>query len=146
MANNKVLERYSPLTIAVPSAAAVTSNQPLLFGTIACVANESDPPSPTMASTGNVSVDTEGAFNLTVTADSGLSPVVTSAVKVGDKIYARFGTVDATTGVTYGFTLSKDSAGVFFGVAIAVGGGSATLLAAGTTGTIAVLLKNGASS
>jgi hypothetical protein len=154
MANNKVLERNSPLTIGVPVAGKVTSGMPLLFGTMAVVANESDPQGstdPTRVTTGNVSVDTEGAFNLTVTAKSALSPAVNSAVNVGDLIYYDGGTTgtaqstkDTNTAVTYGGTLDKNTGGTLFGIAVTTGGSGTTggqLLASGTTGVIAVLLK-----
>lgn len=142
MAQNKVLEQNQPLQLAVPAAAAVTSNQPLLFGVIPCVANESysDATRPTR---GFISVDAAGAFNLAVTAVSTLSPAVNSAVNVGDKIYAKGGTTDAPTGITYGFTLCKDATGTLFGTAISVAGASGVLISSGASGTIAVRLYQG---
>src|SRR5579859_1569205 len=154
MANNKVLEYSSPITIGVPVAGKITSGMPLLFGTMPVVANESDPQGttdPTRVSTGNVSVDTQGAFLLSVTAKTALSPAVNSAVNVGDLIYYDGGVVgvaqstkDAVTAVTYGGTLDKNSGGTLFGIAIAAGGSgnvSGVLIAAGQTAVIAVLLK-----
>lgn len=143
MASNKVLERGTPLQVAVPAAASVKSNNPLLFGTIACVANENDGDA-TRPSTGMVSVDAEGAFDLTVTAKTSLSPSTGSAVNVGDKIYADGGTTDATTAITYGFTLDKNSGGTLFGTAISKTGASGVVLASGSTGTVTVRLKESA--
>lgn len=139
MASNKVLENRGPLQIAVPAAAAVKSNDPILFGTIACVANENDGEA-TRPSTGMISADCEGGFNLSVTAKSSLSPSTGSAVNVGDDLYYDGGTVDATTKVTYGGTIDKDSTKVLFGTAISVKGATGQLIASGVTATIAVRL------
>lgn len=137
MAANKALERFSPQTWAVPAVAAIKSGDPIMLGGVAGVANESDGDA-TRPSTGNVSVDTEGAFNLTVHAVTVLSPASNSAVKPGDLIYYDGGTTDSTTNVTYGGSLDKNSSGKLFGVAV-------DGLATGTTGTIRVMLKNAAS-
>lgn len=51
-----------------------------------------------------------GTYRLSVYAATSVSPLVGSAVKDGDTIYAE-GTLDAATGVTYNLTLSKDSDG-----------------------------------
>lgn len=120
------------LQFLVPST--VTSNQPLLVGNLGVVAQESYTPPGGLTPTGYVSCALIGAFFLTVTAKTGLSPSVNSAVKPGDRIYADGGSLDATTNVTTGFTLDKNSGGTLFGTAL-------DALATGTTGTIRVRLK-----
>jgi hypothetical protein len=112
----------------------VTSNQPLLVGQLAVVAQESYTPPGGLTPTGNVSCALIGAFFLTVTAKTSLSPSTNSAVNPGDKIYADGGSLDSTTNVTSGFTLDKNSGGTYFGNAL-------DKLATGTTGTIRVRLK-----
>lgn len=142
MAQNKVQETNSPLQIAVPSALAyptLLSGVPLLLGPVPCVGNDNDGDA-TRPADGKISVDTSGVFNLSVTAKTSLSPSTTSAVNPGDKIYADGGTTDATTGLTYGFTLDKNSGGTPYGVAVSVTGATGPLLSAGATGTIAVKL------
>ena len=146
MAINKVLETNSPLQVAVPASLAypvLLTSVPLLLGTLAMVANENNGDA-TRPATGNVSTDTSGAFRLTVTAATGLSPLVGSAINPGDKIYADGGTTDATTGIKYGFTLDKNSGGTLFGTAVSTTGQTGPLLGAGATGAIAVLLQRGA--
>ena len=143
MAANKVGERGTPLQIAVPAAAAVKSGDFLLFGALACVANENDGDA-TRPSTGRISVDLEGCFNLSVVAKTSLSPSTGSAVNVGDKIYADGGTLDATTGVTYGATLDKNSGGTLIGTAVSMTGATGALITSGNTATIAVRLKESA--
>jgi hypothetical protein len=56
-----------------------------------------------------------GTFNLTVIGRSANSPAVTAAVNPGDPLYASGGTYDATTNITYGFSLDKNISGVPFG-------------------------------
>lgn len=55
-----------------------------------------------------------GTFALTVIAATVVSPITGSAVKPGDKLYAT-GTLDATTNVTTGLTISKASGGTQVG-------------------------------
>jgi hypothetical protein len=144
MAQNKVIETNSPLQVAVPSSLAypvLLSNTPLLLGTVACVGNTNDGDAARPAD-GRISVDTSGAFNLTVTAATALSPLTGSAINPGDKIYADGGTTDSTTGIKSGFTLDKNSStGVFFGTAVSVTGQTGPLLTSGSTGVIAVRLN-----
>lgn len=142
MASNKVGERGTPLQFTVPAAAAVKSNDPLLLGSLAVVANESDGDA-TRPSTGIISGDLEGVFNLSVVAKTSLSPSTGSAVNPGDKIYADGGTLDANSGITYGFTLDKNSSGTLFGTAVSITGGNGPLITSGSTATIAVRLKEG---
>lgn len=129
MANNQADPRAEFLQCTMPST--VVSNDPLLLGTMAIVAQES------YSSARQSSFARIGAFFLTCTAKSSLSPSVNSAIKPGDKIYADSdGTTDAATNVTRGFTLDKASGGTFFGYAL-------DDLATGTSGVIRVALKVG---
>ena len=139
MAANKTLERGTPLMLAVPAAASVKSGDPLVFGTLPCVANEADGDA-TRPSTGRISVDNEGCFSFSVTAKSSLSPSTGSAVNVGDKIYLDGGTTDATTAITYGGTLDKNTGGKLFGTAVSIAGASGQLIASSGTGTISIRL------
>lgn len=135
MAVNQADPRGEFLQFPVPST--VSSGDPLLVGDMAVVAQESYTPPGGLTPTGYVSVALIGAWFLTVTAKSSLSPSTNSAVKPGDLIYADGGTLDSTTNVTTGFTLDKNTGGTLFGTAL-------DALATGTTGTIRVRLKVGA--
>ena len=145
MAANKVGERGTPLQCAVPTNSGIKSGDPVLLGTagLAMVANESDGDT-TRPSTGIVSFDVEGIFNLSVVAKTGLSPSVNSAVNPGDTIYADGGTLDTNTGIKTGFTLDKNSGGSVFGTAVSITGGTGPLIAGGSTAVIAVRLKEAA--
>lgn len=138
MSTNNANPRGEFLQFAVPST--VLSNDPLMIGGDATgrlcgVAQESYTPPGGLTPTGQVSIAFIGCFFLTVVAKSSLSPSVNAAVKPGDKIFADGGTLDATTNVTTGFTLDKNSSsGLYFGNAM-------DALTAGTTGTIRVRLK-----
>lgn len=139
MANNKALERGSPLQFPMPST--VKSGDPILVGKLACVANE-DAKDLFGNAQPNVSCDLEGAFNLSVVAGSQLSPLVGAAVKPGDVLYYSGGTLDATTNVTTGGTISKDS-GSDFGTSV-VFGTALDAITSGQTKTIRVRLKENA--
>lgn len=162
MATNKIFEFNSPIQLNVANlitpgtgnviaTCPIASGNPIvlrgLLGTAArggfptgipMVANES-PVSPTGGYDGFCSFDNNGAFNLTVLAESAESPAVNSAVQVGDRIYANIntGTYDATTGILYGMTLDKNPSGILFGWVVQ---GS---LVAGTSGTVGVMLLPG---
>lgn len=134
--SNTDLVRAEYITMPVPAAANVVQNQPLMFGTpvgLAGIAGNAYTP-PTGIPTGNVGVTFIGAFLLSVTAKSALSPSVNKAIAPGDKVYADGGVYDATTGCTYGFTLDANSGGAYFGNAL-------DAVAAGTTATVRVRLK-----
>lgn len=142
---NKSLERFSTIQLALPSGVSIVSGNPYIFGkgtkTIVGVAAESQTATsiPVQDSgTGYWTLDIEGAFNLTVSATTQGSPSAGAQINPGDAIYADGGTYDSTTGVTSGVKLDVDTNGTFFGIAL-------DKLAAGTTGTIRVLLKNSAS-
>lgn len=138
MATNDANIRAEYLQFAMPNNAAIVSGAPVLIGSLSAICEESYTP-PTGTPTGNVSVALIGAFFLTVTAQSSLSPAVNAAIKPGDKIYYDGGTLDSTTNVTYGGTLDKNSSGTLFGAAL-------DALASGTTGTIRVRLKVGSAT
>lgn len=116
----------------VPST--VISGQALLIGTLSGVATESYLPPTGINPSGQVNVALKGAFFLTCTAQSLLSPATNVAINQGDKIYADGGTLDSTTNVTTGFTLDKNSGGTLFGSAL-------TTLTTGTTGIVCVRLR-----
>ena len=147
MAANKVLERFSQLTLLMPTGVNIASGQPLLFGEFgagnlhicACVAQDAqNTTNPTYdENSGYLSCDFEGAYNLTVEATSSPSPSAGAAIKTGDSLFASGGTYDPVSGITYGFTLCKDATAPFFGVALQP-------LAAGLAAIIPVLLKNAA--
>jgi hypothetical protein len=65
-----------------------------------------------------------------------VSPLTGSAIKQGDEIYAGGGTLDSTTNITTGLTLSKDSSGVLIGTY-----DDTTGVSSGVTGTANVKLK-----
>lgn len=137
---NKQLQSGNSITMAVPSAAAVASGDALLFGRgtspafgLAGVAQNAYTP-PTGSPTGNVGVDFDGVFFLSVLGkdDIGGSNL---AIKPGDKVYATGGTYDVTTGCLYGFTLTGNATGgAYFGNAL-------DAVAAGATTTVRVRLK-----
>ena len=143
MASNKALERSTLVTLAMPAAANAgvgpNSNDPILVGVMAGVVTNSYT-SPTGVVTGNCAVDFEGAYFLSATAKSTLSPSVNKAIAPGDPVYYDGGTKDTTTNVTYGGTIDANSStGVFFG-------NSLDALATGTTGVIRVRLPGAKAS
>jgi hypothetical protein len=150
MAANKAAERFATFSLLMPTGVAIASGQPLILGRTqaglthyaAGVAIEAQPSTltgnvPYDNESGYLTVDFEGAYNLTVVAETLGSPSAGAAINTGDAIYASGGTYDPVSGISYGFTLCKDTTGDFFGLALAP-------VAAGTTQVIAVLLKNAA--
>jgi hypothetical protein len=143
MATNKNQERLSTLQLLAPANTNIASNAPIILsqppGThYACgVAVEAvNTTNPIYDENDSYFVaDFEGVYNLTVKAQTSGSPSAGAAIKPGTAIYADGGTFDLTSGVTTGITLSVDTGGTFFGMAL-------DTLAAGTTGTIRVILKN----
>jgi hypothetical protein len=151
MAANKGLERFATLDLLMPLNIAIASGQPLLFG----VGGETDAVNPmagvaTEAQTTNnatgptydnnsgyLTVDFEGAYFVTVVAETLGSISAGAAINLGDPVYASGGTFDPVSRITYGFTLCADKTGAFYGRALAP-------LVAGTTGIILVMLKNSA--
>ena len=151
MAANKCLERLATLDLLMPVNVAIASGQPLLFGIggetnavnpMAGVAAEAQTSNnaagpPYDNNSGYLTVDFEGAYNLTVQAETLGSVSAGAAINLGDPVYASGGTFDPVSRITYGFTLCADKAGAFFGRALAP-------LAAGTTGIIPIMLRNSA--
>ena len=58
---------------------------------------------------------TNGTYALTVVGESSVSPPVNAVIKPGQALYYNGGTLDATTDVTTGGTISADSSGTPFG-------------------------------
>lgn len=138
---NKVRERLTGIEIKMPAAAIINPGDLLIFGqgthVLVGIANDGQnltTKPPAFSNTGYLSLDCEGAFSLTVVAQTSKSPSAGAAVNPGDALYADGGTFDPTTGITYGSTIDKDTAGTFIGLA-------EQSLAAGTTGVIRVSLK-----
>jgi hypothetical protein len=150
MAANKCIERLATLDLLMPLNVAIASGQPVLFGrgetdsvnAMAGVAAEAQTASnstgpPYDNNSGYLTIDFEGAYNLTVVAETLGSVSAGAQINPGDVIYASGGTFDPVSGITYGFTLCADKTGSAFGRALAP-------VAAGTTAIIPVILKNSA--
>ncbi len=147
MATNKNQERMSTIQLMQPLASgslvAITSGQPLMFGSAwdaSGVAVEAQVATATTvpaydSGTGFISVDFEGVYNLSVHGSVQSSPSAGAAINRGDPVFADAGTYDPVSGIYYGFTLNANSAGRFYGLAL-------DPVAAGATTTIRVLLKN----
>lgn len=140
MAANDALIRADFIPMAVPIAANAgvgpITGDPLMFGAapgMAGVAENSYTP-PTGIPTGFVGVSFVGASFFPVAATDGASPPVGVAVKVGDKLYASGGTLDATTNCYYGFQLNTGSGGRYYGNAL-------DAIPSGQTATIRVRRK-----
>ncbi len=140
MAANKAAERYSTFTLLMPSGINIASGQPLILGesfvssgVAAEAQNTSNPPYDN--NSGYLTVDFEGVYNLSVSAETLASASVGAAFNTGDPVYASGGTYDPVSGIYYGFTLCNDTAGVLFGQILQP-------LAAGVTAVVPVLLCN----
>lgn len=92
-----------------PCPSSVLGGDFVLIGGLPAVAVESY-----TAAKGGTYFRFSGTFTTTVIAATVVSPITGSAVKPGDKIYAT-GTLDSTTNVTTGLTLSKASGGTAIG-------------------------------
>jgi hypothetical protein len=140
MAANKLLERLATLDLLMPTGVNIASGQPLLYGEsaalpmVATAAQNTSNPNYD-SNSGYLACDCEGAYNLTVLAETLGSTSAGAAFKPGDKVYASGGTYDPVSGITYGFTLCNDTTGTFFGRIL-------QSLAAGTSATVGVLLRN----
>ena len=140
MAANKCLERLATIDLLMPTGVNISSGQPLLLGETAALPgvavaaqNTSDPPYD--SNTAYLGVDFEGAYNLTVVAETLGSTSAGAKFNTGDKVFASGGTYDPVSGITYGFTLCADPNGTFFGRILQP-------LAAGVTAIVPVLLRN----
>ena len=141
---NKALQRGARITMAVPIAANAgvgpISGDPLVFGRgtspafgLAGVAINSYTP-PTGTPTGNIGVDFEGVFFLSVVAKTAIGGG-NLAFAPGDQVFADGGTYDVTTGCLYGFTLNGNStSGAYYGNVL-------DAIVAGQTATVRVRLK-----
>ena len=96
----------------------VLAGDPVLVGALPAVAMDSY-----NAQNGGTTFRFAGTHTLSVIAATVVSPVTGSALKPGDKIYAT-GTLDSTTNITTGLTLSKASGGTLFGTYGGTGLGS----------------------
>ena len=144
MATNEYLERAEKFTLAVPLAAnggvGPISGDPLIWGLawspvagLPLVAENSMTPPGSLTPTGNITVKRIGAFYFTVQAMSGINGLGVT-INPGDQVYADGGTVDATTGILYGFTLNANKGtGWPFGRAMAA-------VPAGLSASIPVML------
>jgi len=92
-----------------PCPSTVVGGDPVLVGGLPAVALDSY-----NSRNGGTTFRFTGTYELSVIAATVVSPVTGSAVKPGDKIYAT-GSLDSTTNVTTGLTLSKASGGTLFG-------------------------------
>jgi len=108
----------------------VVAGDAVLVGSYSAVALNSY-----QSNTGGAVFDFSGSFALTVNAWTGSSPLTGSAVNPGDKVYASGGTLDATTNVTTGISLSKNTGGTLFGHLDPSG----TIIASGATDTAATV-------
>ena len=145
MSTNNENYRGAHLTLAAPAAAnsgvGPIANDPAIIGRgtspgfgLAVVCETSYTLPSGLVPTGNVSVDLEGVFFLSVVAKDAISGSG-KAIAPGDKVYADGGTYDPTTGWLYGITLNANStSGAYFGNAL-------DAVASGQTATIRVRLK-----
>lgn len=96
--------------VVLPSAANIKAGDPLLVGVLPCVALDNY-----QSNEGGAVCLFGGTFTLTVVGESVVSPQTTHKINPGDAIYASGGTLDSTTNVTYGFTLTAVSTDPQFG-------------------------------
>ena len=138
MKNQKLLGTpTSPRFAACPTT--VTSGMPVLIGNEPAVALDDY-----QSNLGGTTFYFAGTYGLTVIGRSSESPVVTAAIKFGDKIYA-VGTLDSATNVTTGLTLdANSSSGVLFGYLDPQC--NASIITAGTTNTDAGVKLAGSGS
>ena len=142
MATNKALERLATIELPMPAGINISSGQPLLYGESAPMAGVAVAAQNTAnpvydSNSGYLTLDFEGAYNLTVVAETLGSLSAGAKFNPGDKVYASGGTYDPLTGITYGFVLCNDPNGTFFGRIM-------QSLAAGVTATVTVILRNAA--
>lgn len=95
--------------VTMPSAANILAGQPLLIGKEPFFSLDNY-----QSNVGGATGLFNGSFTTSVQGYSTLSPATGSQVNPGDALYAT-GTLDSTTNVTYGLTISKDSTGTVFG-------------------------------
>jgi hypothetical protein len=83
---------------------------PMFVGSLPCINLDAY-----QSNVGGATCYFDGAYSVSVTAKSSLSPSVGADIKPGDPIYAVGGTLDAGTNVLTGFTLCADSSGTLWG-------------------------------
>ncbi len=86
------------------------SGIPQFIGSLPCINLDSY-----QSNVGGATCYFDGAYSVSVTAKSSLSPSVGLAIKPGDPIYASGGSRDSATNVLTGFTLCADSSGTLWG-------------------------------
>ena len=107
----------------------VVAGDPVLIGTTPAFALDSY-----QSNTGGTTFLTNGSFTATVIAATVVSPITGAQANPGDPLYAT-GTLDSTTNITTGLTISKASGGTAFGKLDESG----PLIASGTTSTSATV-------
>lgn len=95
--------------VALPSAL-TTAGELVLVGGIPAVTLDSY-----QAVVTGATVLMNGSFNLFVISRLANSPLVTTSIKPGDRLYASGGTLDSTTNVRYGMTIDANPSGTFIG-------------------------------
>jgi hypothetical protein len=140
MATNQAISGRWMVNVPVPSA--VTVGMPVMFGaigTLGCVpgviVSLQPLPTPTAPTTATIDLG-EDCYFLTAIARSANSPLITSAIKRGEQLYADAGTYDSTTNIRYSFNLDKNSSGTAFG-------NSLSAVAAGVTSTTCIVRLEG---
>ncbi len=132
MATNQAIAGRWLINVPVP--AAVTVGSPVFLGAIGTpgclpgvIVALQPLPTPTSPTTATIDLGAD-VYKLTVIARSANSPLVNSAIKVGDQLYGDAGTHDSTTNIRYGFNLDKNQSGTAFG-------NSLTAVTSGSTST-----------
>jgi hypothetical protein len=120
-------------------AGVITSGMPVLIGTQAAVAMDTDQTTSTTPGS-PVTFWLDGSYGLTVIAQSTQSPVSGEQINPGDELFAS-GTLDVTTGVTYNLTIDKTRGNCPFGNYE----GPGPILAGATNTNASVRLKTGGS-
>lgn len=111
----------------------IKAGDPVLIGDIPAVALDDY-----QSITGGTTFLLNGTFQLSVVAVTQISPAVGSKANPGDPLYAT-GTLDSTTNITYGLTISKTSGDTPFGHLDP----SATAITSGQTDTAALVCLEG---
>lgn len=113
MATNQAIDGRWKVNVPVPSA--VTVGMPILIGTLSGVVLSLQPIAAGVGNYTTATVDLgEDCYNLTVIAQSQLSPASAAQIRPGDELFAS-GTYDSVTNVTYSLTIDKTRGNVPFG-------------------------------
>lgn len=111
----------------------VKAGDPVLIGKIPAVALDDY-----QSNTGGTTFLLNGTFQLSVIAVTQISPAVGAAINPGDPLYAE-GTLDSTTNITTGLTISATSGDTPFGHLDP----SAAIISSGATDTAALVCLEG---